>query len=51
MPEGLPFGIPGIGDDMDGAMQHAPQSGRQFINSDTISREMISRINIEILDT
>jgi len=27
----LPFGIPGIGDEMDGAMQQAPQWERQFI--------------------
>gem|GEM_PF-2477911 len=25
------FGMPGIGDEIDGAMQHAPQPGRQFI--------------------
>jgi hypothetical protein len=30
-PAGLPFGMPGIGDDIDGAMQHAPQPGRHFI--------------------
>jgi hypothetical protein len=30
-PEGLPFGIPGIGEDMDGAMQQAPQPGLQFM--------------------
>jgi elongation factor P len=29
MPAGLPCGIPGIGDEMEGAMQHAPQPGRQ----------------------
>jgi hypothetical protein len=28
-PEGFPSGIPGIGDDIDIAMQQAPQSGRQ----------------------
>jgi hypothetical protein len=28
MPAGLPLGIPGIGDVMDGAMQHAPQPER-----------------------
>ena len=28
---GLPFGIPGMGDEMEGAMQQAPQSGRHFI--------------------
>jgi hypothetical protein len=30
-PAGLPCGIPGIGDEMLGAMQHAPQPLRQFI--------------------
>lgn len=29
MPAGLPRGIPGIGEEMDGAMQQAPQPGRQ----------------------
>jgi len=29
---GLPLGIPGIGVEMEGAVQHAPQSGRQSIN-------------------
>jgi hypothetical protein len=28
-PAGLPDGMPGIGLVIDGAMQHAPQSGRQ----------------------
>ncbi|AVM44225.1 MAG TPA: hypothetical protein DFL85_05430 [Lentisphaeria bacterium] len=28
-PAGFPSGIPGIGDEIDGAMQHAPQPGRQ----------------------
>ena len=31
IPAGLPSGIPGIGDDIEGAMQHAPQPGRHFI--------------------
>src|SRR6185369_9705199 len=30
-PAGLPWGIPGMGPVMDGAMQQAPQRGRQFI--------------------
>lgn len=30
-PAGLPCGMPGIGLEMEGAMQHAPQSGRQFM--------------------
>jgi hypothetical protein len=28
-PAGFPFGIPGIGEEIDGAMQQAPQPGRQ----------------------
>jgi hypothetical protein len=28
---GLPAGMPGIGEVIEGAMQHAPQCGRQFI--------------------
>ena len=32
-PAGFPFGIPGIGLLIDGAMQHAPQLSRQFIAS------------------
>ena len=28
-PAGLPEGMPGIGDEIEGAMQHAPQPGRQ----------------------
>jgi hypothetical protein len=30
----LPFGIPGIGDVIDGAMQQAPQPGRQETEED-----------------
>ena len=30
-PAGLPFGMPGMDDDIDGAMQQAPQPARQFI--------------------
>jgi hypothetical protein len=30
-PAGLPFGMPGMGELMDGAMQQAAQSGRQFM--------------------
>lgn len=30
-PAGFPFGIPGIGELMEGAMQHAPQPARQEI--------------------
>jgi hypothetical protein len=31
-PAGFPFGIPGMGDDIDGAMQQAPQFGLHFIS-------------------
>jgi hypothetical protein len=31
MPAGLPFGMPGMALEMDGAMQQAAQPGRQFI--------------------
>jgi hypothetical protein len=30
-PAGLPSGMPGMGEDIDGAMQHAPHSGLQII--------------------
>jgi hypothetical protein len=30
-PAGLPCGIPGIGEVIEGAMQQAPQFGRQFM--------------------
>ena len=30
-PAGLPCGMPGMAEVMDGAVQHAPQAGRQFI--------------------
>jgi hypothetical protein len=33
-PAGLPFGMPGIGDVIDGAMQQAPQPGRQWTGAD-----------------
>ena len=33
IPAGLPSGIPGMGEDIDGAMQHAPQFGRHFMSS------------------
>jgi hypothetical protein len=31
-PAGLPFGIPGIAEEIEGAMQHAPQPLRQIID-------------------
>jgi len=30
-PAGLPPGIPGIGEEIDGAMQQAPHRGRHFM--------------------
>ncbi|WP_281175775.1 hypothetical protein [Marinomonas fungiae] len=30
-PAGLPFGMPGMGLEIDGAIQQAPQLGRQFM--------------------
>jgi uncharacterized membrane protein len=36
-PAGLPLGMPGIGDEIEGAMQHAAQRGRQSM------RPMLSR--------
>lgn len=35
-PAGLPSGMPGIGELMDGAVQQAPQSGRQSMGGDAI---------------
>lgn len=32
-PAGLPFGMPGIGDAMDGAVQHAPHCGLHFMTT------------------
>lgn len=37
IPAGLPCGIPGIGEVIDGAMQHAPQPLRQSIPMSTLS--------------
>lgn len=37
---GLPSGIPGIGLEIDGAVQHAPQSGRQSIIHSLFIAEM-----------
>jgi hypothetical protein len=36
-PAGLPPGMPGIGDEMEGAMQQAAQVGRQSISTDMIA--------------
>ena len=35
-PAGFPFGMPGMGDEIDGAMQQAPQPGRQETGEDGI---------------
>ena len=32
-PAGFPFGMPGMGELIDGAMQQAPQAGRQLAGS------------------
>ena len=36
-PAGLPLGMPGMGELMEGAMQHAPQSRRQIIDGSLIN--------------
>jgi elongation factor P len=33
IPAGLPCGIPGIGEEIDGAMQHAPQPARHSMRA------------------
>jgi hypothetical protein len=38
-PAGLPSGMPGIGDEIEGAMQHAPQPERQFMKRKGIGHE------------
>lgn len=38
MPAGLPWGSPGMGDEMEGAMQHAAHPGRQFMDCIVIAR-------------
>lgn len=35
-PDNFPCGIPGINDEIEGVMQHAPQSGRHLCVSDII---------------
>lgn len=45
---GLPFGIPGIGLDIEGAMQHAPQSLRHSIrNAPDIADEFHTTLTVE----
>jgi hypothetical protein len=39
MPAGLPRGMPGIGDEIEGAMQHAPHVGRHSMEP-TIFRRL-----------
>ena len=36
MPAGLPSGIPGIADVMEGAIQHAPHPGRQPVSEEAM---------------
>jgi hypothetical protein len=38
-PAFFPFGIPGIGEVIDGAIQHAPQSARQFMKEELEEEE------------
>jgi hypothetical protein len=46
-PAGLPCGIPGIGLEIDGAMQHAPQSGRQArAETGAGSRTVMARLGV-----
>jgi len=40
-PAGLPWGMPGIGEEIDGAVQHAPQPARQW--SELAGRDMSGR--------
>lgn len=42
-PAGLPFGIPGIGDEIEGAMQHAPQPTRHS-TANTLSQHTMSKL-------
>ena len=44
-PAGLPSGIPGIGDVIETAMQHAPQSGRHSIG-DVKMADMVKSVNL-----
>ncbi|ETX11805.1 hypothetical protein MUS1_07620 [Marinomonas ushuaiensis DSM 15871] len=39
LPAGFPFGIPGIGDEIEGAVQHAPQSGLHCIVYNLVLRQ------------
>jgi hypothetical protein len=40
MPAGFPFGMPGIGELIEGAVQQAPQPGRQLAGADEESIEV-----------
>jgi hypothetical protein len=51
-PAGLPFGIPGIDEEIDGAMQHAPQpirqsTGRYCPCSSIFFRRLSGRISVQ----
>ncbi|MNC34228.1 hypothetical protein D3C75_826530 [compost metagenome] len=41
-PAGLPLGIPGIGELMEGAMQQAPHPSRQFMTTESSVQQMIN---------
>lgn len=48
-PAGLPLGIPGIGEDMEGTIQHAPQfilHGKEFINHSKICPKVYKTMKI-----
>src|SRR5579864_2950053 len=48
-PAGLPAGMPGIGEEIDGAMQHAPQPGLQsMLGSTTRVQRRISAVPVEV---
>lgn len=48
MPAGLPCGMPGMGDAIDGAVQQAPQCGRHGIGGGACATAM-TEIGLEML--
>jgi hypothetical protein len=48
-PTFLPPGIPGIGDDIDRAIQHAPQLGRQSIDTGYLIKDKDKSIKIKVV--
>lgn len=49
MPAGLPPGIPGIGLVMDGAIQQAPQPGRQPSFGSSVAELCAGRLGVSVL--